>query len=72
MNVFVFGGAKVATKEERLDPFEKRRIGRHHIFELAVLRTSLAHDDLTVVFEDLCFDFTRMLVHQRFERTSRR
>ena len=68
MNVFVFGGAEVSTKEERLDPFEKCRIGRHHIFESSMLRTILAHDDLTIVFENLCFDFTGVLVHQRFER----
>ena len=68
MYVFVFGGTEVTTKEERLDPFEKRRIGRHHIFELPVLRTILPHHDLAVVFEDLGLDFTWMLVHQRFER----
>ena len=33
-----------------------------------MLRTILAHHDLTVVFKDLCFDFTRVLVHQRLER----
>jgi len=68
MYVFIFGGAKVATKEERLDALEKRRVGRHHIFELPVLRTILAHHDLAVVFDDLRFDLARMLVHQRLER----
>jgi hypothetical protein len=68
MNVLVFGGAEVATEEERLDALEKRRVGRHHVFELAVLRAGLAHDDLAVLFDDLRLDFARMLVHQRFER----
>src|SRR5688500_12746224 len=68
MYVFIFGGTEVATKEERLDALEKRRIGRHHVFKLAVLRTVLAHHDLTVVFNDLGLDFTRMLVHQSLER----
>ncbi len=68
MDVLVFGGAEVAAKEERLDAFEKRRIGRHHVFKLAVLRTSLAHQHLSVVFDDLRLDLTRMLVHQCLER----
>ena len=68
MNVFVFGGAKVTTKEERLDALEKRRVGRHHVFELPVLRTILSHHDLAVVFDDLRFDLAGMLVHQRLER----
>ena len=33
-----------------------------------MLRASLAHDNATIVFNDLCFDLTGMLVHQRFER----
>jgi len=70
MYVFVFGGAKVATKEERLDALEKRRVSRHHIFELPVLRAILSHHDLAVVFDDLRFDLARMLVHQRLERNS--
>src|ERR1051325_6384516 len=69
MYVFVFGGAKVTTKEERLDALEKRRIGRHHIFKLPVLRTILAHHDLAVVFDDLRLDLAGMLVHQRVERS---
>jgi hypothetical protein len=68
MNVFVFGGAKVTSKEERLDALEKRRVSRHHIFELPVLRTILSHHDLAVVFDDLRFDLARMLVHQGLER----
>ena len=68
MHVFVFGGAKVTTKEERLDTLEKRRVGRHHIFELPVLRTILSHHDLAVVFNYLCLDLAWMLVHQGLER----
>ena len=71
MHVFIFGGAEVTTKEQRLDALEKRRIGRHHIFKLAVLRTVLAHHDLAVVFNDLGLDFTRMLVHQSRVRLRR-
>src|SRR5687767_12529324 len=68
MNVFVFSGTKVTTKEERLDALQKSRVGRHHVFKLAVLRTSLAHDNASVGFEYLGFDFTGMLVHQSVER----
>src|SRR5262249_17728527 len=58
MNIFVFSSLKVATKEERLDPLEKRGISRHHIFKLPVLRTSLSHHDVTVSLDDLRFDLT--------------
>src|SRR5690349_9131051 len=43
MNVFIFSSAKVATEEQRLDAPQKLRISRHHIFELPMLRTILAH-----------------------------
>ena len=72
MNVLVFGGFKVTTEKERFDAFEKRRIGRHHVDKLAVLRAGLSHHDLAVLFDDLCFDFARMLVHQSLERDRRR
>ena len=72
MNVFVFGGAKVTAKEERLDAPQKLRISRHHIFELPVLRTIFAHHDLAVVFDDLSFDLAGMLVHQCVERSRAR
>ena len=72
MYVLVFGGAKVTTKEERLDALEKRRVSRHHIFELPVLRTILAHHNLAVVFDDLSFDLAGMLVHQCVERSRAR
>src|SRR5690349_3203599 len=68
MHIFAFSRAKVTTEEERLDAFEKRRIGRHHIFEFAVLRTSLSHHDLSSVFDDLRLNLTRVLEHQRIER----
>jgi hypothetical protein len=69
MNVLVFSGAEVAAKEERLDARVFGGVGGVHVCKLAVLRASLAHDDLSVVFYDLCFDFTGMLVHQRLERS---
>jgi hypothetical protein len=68
MDVRIFGGAKVATKEKRFDPLEKCRISCHHVNKLAVLRTGLAHDYLSVLFYYLSFDFAWMLIHQRLER----
>ncbi len=68
MDVFVFSSAKVASEEKRFNPLEKRRISCHHVNKLAVLRTGLAHDDLSVLFHDLRFDFARMFIHQGFER----
>ena len=67
MHVRIFGCLKVTAKKERLDPFEKRRIGGHHINKLAMFRTGLAHDDLAVLFHNLCFDFSRMFIHQRLK-----
>src|SRR5207244_7887705 len=69
VNARIFRGAKVATEEERFDSFQERRISRHHICELAVLRASLAHDDLTIFFQNLGLKFTRMLMHQSLERS---
>lgn len=68
MNVLIFSYAEIASEEEGFDAFEKRGVSRHHVNELAVLGAGLAHDNLAVLFDDLRFDFTWMLVHQSFER----
>src|SRR6266516_103010 len=68
MYVRIFSDTKVTTKEERFDTLEKSRVGGHHIGKLAMLRASLAHDDAAIFFQNLCFDFAGMLVHQRLER----
>ena len=68
MDVLVFSSAEVASEEERFDPLEERRVSRHHVNKLAVLRTGLAHDHLSVLFDYLSFDFAWMLIHQRLER----
>src|SRR5215204_3488542 len=64
MNVFVFSYFEVPTKEERLNSFQEGWISSHYVDKLAVLRASLSHHDLTVLFDDLGFDFARMVVHQ--------
>src|ERR1043165_5468083 len=69
VNVRIFRSPKIATKKERFNSFQKRRIGRHHVGKLAMLRASLPHDHLAVLFQNLRFDFTRMLMHQSFQRS---
>src|ERR1700741_5335501 len=68
MNVRILGSLKVASKKERFNALEESRISCHHVDKLAMLRTGLAHYDLSVLFNNLCFDLARMFVHQRFER----
>src|SRR5437762_12947348 len=68
MYVCVFGRAKVASEKQRLDPFQERRIGCHHVFKEPMLRASLAHYDATVVFNNLRLDLARMGVHQSLDR----
>ncbi len=67
MNCGILGRAKISSKEQRFDSFEKSRIRGHHVIKLPVLGTSLTHDHLTVFFQDLSFDFARMLMHQGLE-----
>ncbi len=67
VHVRIFGGAEVAAKKERFNTLEKGRIRGHHIDEFTVLRAGLTHNDLAVLFQNLCLDFARMLVHQRLE-----
>src|SRR5215510_5493660 len=68
MNILVFGGAEVATEEERLNPLQKSRISRHYVFKLPVLRAVLSHHYLAVSFENLRLKLTWMLMHQGFQR----
>ena len=68
MHVRIFGGLKVATKKERFDALEKRWISGHYVYEKPMFRAGLTHDDLAVIFHNLGFDFSRMFIHQRFER----
>src|SRR6266576_528858 len=64
----VFGSAKITSEEQRFDPFEKCRIGGHHVIKLSVLWTALAHDHLPIFFKYLSLDLPRMLVHQSIQR----
>ena len=67
VDVRVFGGAKVAAKKQRLDSFQEGGIGGHYVHKLAVFGTGLAHNHLSVLFQNLGLDLARMFIHQRFE-----
>src|SRR5437588_3028305 len=67
MHVRIFGYLKVTAKKERLDALEKRWVSGHNVHELTVFRADLTHDDLAVLFHNLCFDFSRMFIHQRLK-----
>ena len=44
---------EVAARIHRLQPFEEGGVGRHDVFEAAVLRAFLAHQDPAALFDDL-------------------
>src|SRR5262245_16106926 len=69
VNIRIFRRTKIATEEERFDSFEERRVSGHHVFKLAVLWASFAHNDLAVLFQNLSLEFARMRVHQSFKRS---
>src|SRR6185503_10902439 len=41
------------------------RVHRHQVFKMTVLRAIFDHPDLTVAFDDLCFDLTDLFIDQR-------
>src|SRR6266851_4957260 len=67
VHVRIFGCPEVTTKKERFNALEKGRIRGHYIDELTMLRAGLSHHDLSVLFQNLGFDFAGMLIHQRLE-----
>ena len=44
--------ADVAARERLLEVLEERRVHRHHVFEVAVDRAVLDHQDLAVALDD--------------------
>ena len=66
VELLVVVGADVAAGEALFQVREERRIDRHHVFEVAVLRAILHHQDLAVALDDLRFDFADLLVQQDF------
>jgi hypothetical protein len=54
----------VAARERLLEVLEERRVDRHHVLEVAVLRAVLDHQDPAVALDDLRLDLADLLVEQ--------
>ena len=66
VELFVVVRADVAAGEALFEVLEERRVDRHHVFEMAVLRAVLHHQDLAVALDDLRLDLADLLVQQDF------
>jgi len=60
--------AYVPAGEDRFQMPEECRIDRHHIFEVAVDRAILHHQDLAVALDHLRLDLARLVGVEDFER----
>src|SRR5262249_44628460 len=56
--------ADIAARERLLEVLEERRIDRHDVLEVPVLRTVLDHQDLAVAFDDVRLDLADFLVEK--------
>ena len=56
--------ADVAAREHLLEVLEELGVDRHHVFEVAVNRAVLHHQDLAVALEDRRLDLADLLVQQ--------
>src|SRR5580658_9067290 len=68
VELFVVVGSDVAAGENIFEMLGEFGIDRHHVFEVAVLRAVLDHQDLAVAFDDGGFDLAYLFVHQNFVR----
>ena len=60
--------AHIASREALFQVLEERRVDRHHVFKVAVLRAILHHQDLAVALDDLRLDLAHLFVQQNFVR----
>ena len=56
--------ADVAARKRILEVLEERRIDRHDVLEVPVLRAVLDHQDLAVAFDDVRLDLANLLVEK--------
>ena len=56
--------ADVAARKDFLQMLEESRIDRHHVFEMAVLRAILHHQDLAVSLDHLGLDLADLFIEQ--------
>ncbi len=65
---FVVVRANVAPGKDFFEVLEERRIDGHHVFEVSVFLAVFDHENLSVAFDDLSFDFADSFVQQYFVR----
>ena len=68
VHLFVVVRADVAAREDVFQVLEERRVHGHHVFEVAVDRAILHHQDLAVAFDDVGFDLADFLVQEDLVR----
>ena len=68
VKLFVVVRADVAAREAVFQVLEEGGVDRHHVFEMAVLRAILHHQDLAVALDDLRFDFADFFIQKDFVR----
>src|SRR5208337_3236709 len=67
MELLVVVGANVAAGEDIFQMLKEGGVHGHDVFEVAVLRTVLHHEDFAVALDDLRLDFAGLLVHEDFD-----
>ena len=68
MQLLVVMGGDVAAGENVFQMLRELGVDRHHVFEVAVRRAILHHQDLAVALDDLRLDLADFFVHQHFMR----
>ena len=68
VELLVVVGPDVAAGEALLQMAEERRVDGHYVFEVAVLRAILNHQDLAITLDNLGLDFTDLLVQKDLVR----
>src|SRR5580692_1157261 len=68
VELFVVVGHDVAAGEDVFQVLGEFGVDGHHVFEVAVFRAVLDHQNLAVAFDDGGFDLAYFLVHQNFVR----
>ena len=62
VQVLIVVGADVAAREDLFQVLEERGVDGHHVFEVAVNRAVLHHQDLAVALDDLGLDLAGLVV----------
>ena len=68
VQLFIVVGRNVAAGKDVFQVLREIGVDRHHVFEVAVLRAILHHQDLAVALDDGGLDLADLFVHQNFVR----